>query len=285
MISFLIINYNTPNHTFKAVSSIKKYLKIPYEIIIVDNGSNISLKKQKFDSIECDIKIIKLNENKGFGVANNLAYINSKGDYICLLNSDAYLIDKNTIKYMVDYLSKYNDVAMVGPNFIKENGAQNYAYGNFLSVKKILIDIGILKIKPEIYKRDLSTYLFCDFNKPTIVDYIGAAGVIIKKSVIEEIGLFDPSYFLYFEDMDFGYRIKKAGYKSVILPNATIVHLGGASTNKSRSSELNKKINNSKYIFLRKRYSIFLVVLLKGISLIKKIFYKLILTNVSKSKR
>jgi hypothetical protein len=254
MVSFLIVNFNTPALCYQAIESIvENTVGVDYEIILADNGS----KKHPVDHNSLDFKevqLINLPKNIGFGRANNAAYEKAKGDYIFLLNSDAYLIEKSTISRMVNYLESYEKVAMVGPNFIKKDGSQNYAYGNLLGKEKLWVDAGLKSVADSYYNDKLIGYKVSDIDEPTSVGYLGAAGVMIKRSSVNKIGgLFDPDYFLYFEDMDLGWRIQKAGLSSVLLPFETVVHIGGESSG-VQSKWLKAKIKESKKSFVRKRY-------------------------------
>ncbi len=209
--------------------------------------------------------LIENKENLGFGRANNLGFKSSIGEYVFLLNSDAYLIDNSSIPKMIQYLEQHQNVGIVGPNFIKENGSKAYAYGNLLKIRKVLSDIGLFTISNKNID-NYATYKVSDSLMPKEVGYLAAAGIIIKRSVIEKLGLFDPKFFLYFEDMELGWRYKKYGYKSIILPKATIVHLGGESTTE-KSEYLQKLIVESKSYYLKKTLNVFQYHFLKIVDL------------------
>lgn len=251
-VSVIIVNYNTTELVLQAIESIKEYVKdTACEIIVVDNDSEDKSIKASLVN-EPDVKLICLEENKGFGIANNVGFKESEGKYIFLLNSDAYLIEKDTVSKMIKYLENHDDVGCVGSNLIDSNGMPNISYGNFLSVEKVLHDFG-LRIKTyDYYQANLVTAKVCDVNEPTYVDYVSGASMMIKRSVIDNLGLFNPKYFMYFEDQDLCFRYLKNGYKSVILPDAKIVHIGGQSGIKSTTSnpKLQSQIAFSKYLFL-----------------------------------
>ncbi|PQJ32181.1 hypothetical protein BST92_09700 [Nonlabens arenilitoris] len=273
MISFIIVNYNTPDLVAQAISSVYKYLDLQlFEVIVVDNASikgSIEVAIAAFP----DVILIKSEENLGFGRANNLGFQHAQGKYILLLNSDAYLVDTSSILIMMDYLEKHEHVGIVGPNFIKKDGSPNYAYGNLLEKRKIWSDIGIYKIPIQEYV-NYATYKVCDTKRPKEVGYLAAAGILIKSTVIKELGLFDPHIFLYYEDMELGWRYGRHNYLSVILPEATIVHLGGGS-GASISQELQQKISDSKSYFIKKRFGAFFLLKVKWVSFFFKGFKRL----------
>lgn len=276
MLSIIIVNFNTPELTTQAVNSCYKFIKDKeFEVIVVDNGSTTGKIKEELNNFH-NLKLIQSEENIGFGRANNLGFENSIGKYVLLLNSDAYLIDENSVPLMIDYLNKNDKVGIVGPNFIKADGSKNYAYGNLLTFRKYLSDIGVFPISKKNYS-NYSTYKVCDVDSPVEVDYLGAAGIILKRDEIIKNGLFDPKFFLYFEDMELGWRYNKNGCKSVLLPGAQIVHLGGESSG-NLSLFVKDKIEESKIYFLKKTFGLPLYFVSQVIKLlyypIKKVFKK-----------
>ncbi len=252
-VSIIIINFNTDALTIQAVQSVFQYgLEANFEIIVVDNNSTETKLATVLSSYP-NTYFYQLDKNIGFGNANNYGYSKSCGKHVFLLNSDAYLIDKNTFSTFVDYLKTHPDVACVGGNLIDLNLEPNISYGSFLSVEKMLHDCGINKVTNDYYIQHLATSRVCAFKEPTSVPYLTAAAVMIKREVIEKYGLFDPRYFMYLEDMDMCYRYKKEGYLSVLLPSVRMVHIGGQSglNNLNFSKFVNSKILRSKYLFLQ----------------------------------
>src|SRR5690606_8514198 len=112
---------------------------------------------------------------------------------------------------------------------ITEERKPNISFGNFLTIEKMKVDLGIIKRTKNYYESKLATAKVCNFNYPQSVNYLTAAAIMIKRNVIETLGLFDEQYFMYFEDMELGYRYKLNGFDSVLLPEIEIVHLGGRS--------------------------------------------------------
>lgn len=252
-VSFIIINYNTDVLTLQSVASVFRFVKeIAFEIIVVDNNSKETKLATTLSGFK-NTSFYALDKNIGFGKANNYGYSKSSGDYIFLLNSDAYLIDENTIPTFIDYLENHKNVGCVGGNLVTANGEPNISYGNFLSIERMLHDYGIKNATSEHFYANLATSSPCCFNEPTPVDYLTAAAMMLKRELIEKFGLFDARYFIYFEDMDLCFRYKKKGYLSVVLPSVKIVHIGGQSGLNTTQNNfyLNKEIQRSKYLFLQ----------------------------------
>ena len=270
MLSVIIINYNTPAQVKQAVSSIYSYITtLTFEIIVVDNGSVQKPIEEGLLSFP-EVHVIKSKENLGFGRANNLGFEHAIGDYVFLLNSDAYLMDSLSVPAMIIYLEQHKDVGIVGPNFLKKDGSKNYAYGNLLGLRKMIHDMGYWKI-PKCKEDDYATFKVCDVTTPKVVGYLAAAGIIIKRTMIEKYGLFDPKFFLYFEDMELGWRYSNAGFKSVLFPQSAVIHLGGGSSG-TNNPEILRHIVMSKKYYLKKTLGGFNYALIRFLEVVMHFF-------------
>jgi GT2 family glycosyltransferase len=251
-VSIIIVNFNTDKLTLQAVESVIEYVEdIVFEIIVIDNNSAKTNLKQLLSSHK-NVVFVPLKENIGFGKANNFGYVLSKGKYVFLLNSDAYLIDDSlTELFKFMEVPDNKSVACCGPNLIDVNGMPNFCYGNFLSKDKILFDLGFKKINQEMVKDKLAISKICDFDKNTPVDYLSGAALMIRRSVIERYGFFNTNYFMYYEDMDLCFKYHNAGFKSILIPYLKIVHIGGQSWVKNEYGSFNslKIILYSRYLF------------------------------------
>jgi hypothetical protein len=145
-----------------------------------------------------------------------------------------------------------SNIAICTPCLIDETGKPSLSHGNFLNKKRIQYDIGFYKpTSEEVLNNKMTNSLSCNTANRDIrfVDWVSGAAMFIRVNVINEIGLFNELFFMYFEDMELCYRYYKAGYYSVVLPTQKVVHLGGDTWNKS-SIRLHKKYK----IILRSKY-------------------------------
>jgi hypothetical protein len=280
-ISIIIINYNTDELTIQAIESVIKYCdNFSFEIIVVDNGSKRTNLKEKLKEYS-QVNFFELKSNIGFGRANNFGYLKSRGNYIFLLNSDAFIIDRCTFSIFINYLRKHKDVGCVGANLVTENLEPNICYGNYLSVERVLYNYGLKNVSTEYFEENLATSKYCHFNKPTVVDYLSGAALMIKRDLIDKYGFFNPKYFMYFEDMDLAFRYKQNGFKSVLIPAVRIVHFGGQSrvNNQKIKRKVLKEIEYSKYLFLKnvttKQFAFLLFSFGKFLNLFRRILSKL----------
>ena len=274
-VSIIIVNFNTDELTLQAVESVFAFAKnIVFEIIVVDNNSAKTNLKQFLASFK-NVKFVELDKNIGFGNANNFGYELSKGKYIFLLNSDAYLIDDSLTElfnFMEDIVNV--EVACCSPNLIDANGNPNLCYGNFLSKDKILLDLGLKKINSIVNIDKLAISKSCDLNTNTAVDYLSGAAILIRKSVIEKHGLFNPKYFMYYEDMDLCFKYHCQGFKSILMPDLKIVHVGGQSWTKNEFGTFKSLqiILYSKYLFSKNIISKPLAIVFYVIGYIQSLF-------------
>ena len=250
-VSIIIVNYNTCNLTKQCIDSIFERTKgIKFEIILVDNAS----KDNSYEIFSKDKRItfISSNINLGFGKANNLGYKVAKGKYIFLLNSDTILLN-NAVKIFRDELEKMpKNVACLGTILKASDGiSDNNSFSEFPSLKTTA------KFLKELYFRQ-NNYSIQKRNTPFEVDYIIGADLFIRRSVIEKLGLFDPNFFMYYEESEMQYRYHNMGYKSIIIDQPHIIHLEGASSNVRGRKLTGKKAVMYYYsmlIYMGKRYS------------------------------
>jgi len=256
-VSLLIVNYNTRELLRQCLASIiKETINISYEIIVIDNDSSDgSLKMIKTDFPE--VKIIKSNINLGFGKANNLGIAKSSGKYIFLLNSDTILLN-NAVLLFFRYMETYNSDESIGAiGGILLDSAENptFSSGEFPTIRS---EFQYLKKKLNERIRGNSKNNITEFNNilPTNVEYITGADLFISKKIFDEIGVFDPRFFMYYEETDLQKRMADRGYKRLIIPGPRIIHLEGGSINSvSRFSYSRFSLNQkSLHIYIDKHF-------------------------------
>lgn len=208
-------------------SVFKNTFGIDFEVILVDNASNDE-SKDVFTH-DSRIKYIFSEENLGFGKANNLGVAHASGRNIFFLNSDTLLIN-NAVKILSDYLDSDVNCGICGGNLYDKGGMPTFSFYRY---------------NHSLF-RDMFKSLFnvCDFirygknqfhnntNHVLEVCQISGADLVLRKSIIDKIGCFDPAFFMYYEDSELCYRVSKNGYKVISVPNAKIQHLCGKSDKK-----------------------------------------------------
>ena len=224
-VSIIIVNYNTCQLTRNCVDSIfEKTKNLSFEIILVDNAS-VDGSKEVFEQ-DNRIKYIYSKVNLGFGGGNNLGYKYADGDYIFLLNSDTLLIN-NAIYELVNFMKKHTDVGIAGGALYNLEMQPCHSYGELLPSLKselnhLFRNLFVKKIKKNICK-EVNSIGYAS------VGYITGADMILRREIIDQIGLFDTDFFMYFEETEMTFRYLKNGIKSFYYPKAKIQHLEGKS--------------------------------------------------------
>ncbi len=248
-LSVIIVNYNSGDFLISCLRSLGKLAnEIRYDLYIVDNASS-DKSLQEAQKLFPKIVYIKNGQNLGFGKANNQAIKLVKTDYILLLNPDTKVLE-GTISYMVNFMDDHPDVGAASCRVLLANGSLDWASHRGFPTPWASFLYFVFK--------DKRLYNLTDRDMESIheVDSIVGAFMMLRKSVLDEVGLFDEDYFLYAEDIDLCFRIKQAGYKIVYVPKVKIIHFKGiASGIKKHSQSLSSATMESKKRSLDHFYS------------------------------
>jgi GT2 family glycosyltransferase len=251
-LSIIIVNWNTKQLLLNCIASIYQTVHKPsFEIIMVDNGS-------KDGSVEAVSKtypavtIFANTSNLGFAKANNVALRKMSGQYAVLLNSDT-ILKESALDEMYDFMERNPSVGMCGPQLLNEDGSKQSSIGKFPTLlSEFLSKILIRILFPERYK-EATKFQHVELNGPAEVDFIIGACMMSRKAVIDEVGMLDEDYFFLYEEIDWCFRIKKAGWFVYHLPDVTIYHLGGQSM-KDINLRARAESWRSRYLFFKKNY-------------------------------
>ena len=204
-----------------------------YEIILVDNASSDGSVEEIRNSFP-DVRIIDNKENVGFGRANNQAVEVATGRYFYILNSDTE-IEKNVIETVVMYGDTHEKTGVIGTKSVFTNGETQINYfksPTFLS-EFVFFAFRIIK-SGNWFLFNLNKYRRFAIDGPFEVDVITGCSMFVKREVYDKIGLFNEKFFMYYEDAEFCYRVKKTKFKCIYLPIVFIKHLHLGSANEDR---------------------------------------------------
>ena len=232
-LSVIIVNYNVKHFLDQCLSSVLSAARhCETEIFVVDNDSvdgSCAMVKQKFPFV----KLIENKKNYGFSYANNQAIKIAQGEYILLLNPDT-LIDEETLKKVVDFMDSHPEGGGLGVNMIDGKGKFLPESKRGLPTPRVAFYkiFGLTKLFPKSKKFGQYHLSYLDKNEIHEVDILAGAFMLLRKTVLDKIGLLDETFFMYGEDIDLSYRITLAGYKNYYFPQTTIIHYKGESTKK-----------------------------------------------------
>jgi len=248
-LSVIILSYKSKEHLRELLPSVfastKKY---SYEVIIVDNDSQDGT-AEGIESLLPSIPNLKLikNKNNGFSAGNNLGIKNALGKYILLLNPDTK-VQPDTFEAMLDMMENRPEVGISGCKIIKPDGKLDLAcrrrFPNpWNSFKRLFL----------LNNKDYN-YTDISEDQEMEVDSVVGAFLLIRKSLIDKIGLLDESFFMYGEDLDWCWRCKEAGLKVWYYPKTFITHYKGSSSAKQPFKAL-KWFHQAMWIFYKKHYA------------------------------
>lgn len=253
-LSVIIVNYNVKYFLEQALLSvIRASAGLSVEVFVVDNNSvddSVLMVREKFPQVH----LIANSGNPGFSVANNQAIRQSKGKYVLLLNPDT-VVEENTFKVCLDFMNKHPQAGGLGVKMIDGSG-------NFLPESKrgfpspfvaFCKTFGLSTIFPKSKTFNRYHLGFLDQNENHEVDVLAGAFMLLRRSVLDEVGLLDEAFFMYGEDIDLSYRIVKGGYKNYYLADTRIIHYKGESTKKGSLNYV-KTFYNAMIIFARKHF-------------------------------
>jgi len=231
-LSIIIVNWNTSDLLRQCLNSI--YGNSPldaFEIIVVDNGSrdgSLAMLEENFPSVI----LIRNDQNQGFARANNQGLSIAKGRYLMLLNSDTIVLPQGLDK-LIQTAEAHVEVGVVGPQILNMDGSIQKSWASFPSFFSELIGINVRRRNP-----------VTTLPRVYDVDWITGACMLVRARTVAEVGMLDDGYFMYSEETDWCFRIKKQDWKIWYLSDAEIYHLGGGSAKRSSLLQLSLLYQN-----------------------------------------
>lgn len=248
-LSIVIVNYNTFELTRDTINSILKYsYPFSYEIIVVDNASGDDSLDKLTELFKDKVKFIKSAENNGFAAGNNLALKDVSSKFVLLLNSDT-IVWEDTLENIYSYMLENKDVGACGCQVLLEDNTLDKACKrSFPNVKNSFFRLFHIPTKSSGNDYNLDNL---DDDGVYEIDCLTGAFIFMRSEVLSQIGLLDETFFMYGEDIDLCYRIKKAGWKIVYFGKNKITHFKGASSKKQKS-KLIYEFYRAMYVYYKK---------------------------------
>ena len=256
-LSITIVNYNTKDLLKQCIKSIYEQTKnISFEIIVVDNASSdgsVEMLKQEFP----EVKVIANKENLFFTRAHNQALRISKGRYLMILNSDTIILDSAFDK-LLKFMDDNPQCGACGPKLLNPDMSLQRSSDRLPTFLYGLFEILFINtLFPNNWIKKYRIYPEWDRNSTREVDSVGGSCVMVRKEVVEKVGLLDPNFLAYWEEIDWCKRILEAGYKIYYVAEAQIVHYDSASWNKLGKEKKERIFFNSMLYYYKKHFGMF----------------------------
>jgi len=226
LISVILVSYNTAKMSIESLDSLFNSVgDFELEVFVIDNASkdnSVELISTQFPNVT----LIENKENVGFGRANNQALSLIKGDYVLLLNTDAF-VATDTLQKSLNYMQSNPRCGVLGARLLSQNGEQQPSCRYFPTPFNLFVErVGLSYLLPKIKLVD-----DVNFNAELTqsCDWVPGCYYMVRKQVVNDVGLFDPLYFLYSEEVDHCFAVKKAGWEVVYLADINVIHIGGES--------------------------------------------------------
>ena len=271
-LSFVIVNWNTRDLLCQCIQAIHRtVVDQRYEIILVDNASSdgsVEAVRRQFPEVRCIVN----RENRGFGAANNQAFAVMQGRYAVLINTDAELLE-GAAKKLHTFMETHSEVGMACGQLLNTDGSRQNSHATFPTLLPLLVNESALKMLfPKRYPSKYQTYV-----QPLAVDSCIGACMIVRKTAMEQVGVFDERYFFFFEETDWARQFREHGWEIYFVPDAQIIHAQGQSAGENVLSR--KLFYYSRYQYLRKWHSR-LYPLMKSL-IVLRLFFNALLNSVA----
>jgi teichuronic acid biosynthesis glycosyltransferase TuaH len=231
-VSAVVVSFNTRDLLERCLLSLRAQAGVKLQTIVVDNAStdgSRELVRERFPEVE----LIELAHNMGFGPANNIAFERCDGEYVLLLNSDAFLAD-GALAELVATAARHPHAGAVGPRLLNPDGTLQRSAWPFPHAGRIMLEaLGLHRPLRRLgVLDDLGTW---EHDEERPVDFLIGACLLLRSSALSEVGGFDEAFWLYGEEADLQRRLAARGWQVVFTPRATAAHVGGASSARSQA--------------------------------------------------
>ncbi len=250
-LSVIIVSFNTRALLEACLRSLGQ-TRVALEVFVVDNGStdgSVELVRAQFPQV----RLLLPGRNLGFAAANNMALRRATARHVLLLNPDA-AVEPGALEAVVNFLDQHPDVGALGGQLTYGDGSFQHSVFHFPTLPMIFLDFFPLNHRL-LNSRLNGRYPRRWYDRSFDVDHPLGAFMAVRRTVLEDVGLLDPSYFMYCEEIDWAYRIRRAGWRICYVPDARAVHHAGQSTSRLHR-QMFVELYRSRYLLYRRYRSI-----------------------------
>lgn len=253
LLSIIIVNWNTTRLLEACIESTYRHAPdFDLEVIAIDNAS---------DSFDADAirarfplaAIIANDHNRGYADGNNQGIELATGRYLLLLNPDTE-VQNNTLAKLVEFMEAHPKAAAAGCRLVRPDGSIDKSVRGFPEPAAVTSEfLGLSRLFPKSRKLGAYRMTWFDYKTEARVDQPMGSCLILSRRALDEIGLLDPDFPIFFNEVDWCYRAKQAGWEIYFTPEAEVIHHGGSSTKQVRR-EMRRESHRSLARFYKKHY-------------------------------
>jgi N-acetylglucosaminyl-diphospho-decaprenol L-rhamnosyltransferase len=249
LVSVVIVSYNVRVHLERCLDT---FAGTSHEVIVVDSAStdgSPQIVRTRFP----EVRLIALDRNDGYGAAANAGMEAAAGDYLLVMNADAWPI-ADAVDRLASFAHANPRVGVVGPRLLNPDGTLQRSVRGFPTLWRLATEYFFLRrFAPRT--RLLNSFYGAGFDhvSPRDAEFLMGAALLLRVRAVDEVGGFDPSFFMFNEEVDLCYRMRSAGWRVTFVPDAEFVHVGGASTSLDWNPMYREQLR-SHLIFFAKHY-------------------------------
>lgn len=234
-LSVIIVSYNTCRLLRECLQSVYVHSgPIDFEVYVVDNNSQDGSADMVAEAFP-QVKLIRNLNNRGFAAANNQALEVADGRYLMLLNSDT-LVRPGAFEQLVAFMDAHRQAGYCGPKLLNGDGSHQPSARRFPTpLTSAYAMLGMDRRRPNS-RHTLNDPVHLDTRAPVQADWLSGACLVVRREAMQQVGLMDDGYFLYFEENDWCLRMYGKGWQGWYIPNAEVIHLGGQSVGQDKKN-------------------------------------------------
>jgi GT2 family glycosyltransferase len=254
LVSAIVVSFNVRNLLLECLRAFYASSDVPVEAVVVDNAS-VDGSADAVDAAFPQAKVIRQAVNVGFGKGNNAGLQQAEGRFILLLNPDV-TVEPGCVGKLADFLLVRPDAGAVGPRLERPDHSLDLAARRGFPTPSAAFYrlTGLSRLFPNSPRFNRYNMGHQSESELHEVDAGTAACLMVRRAAIDRVGFFDPDYFMYGEDLDLCYRLKRGGWKVFYLPDARALHVKGASTRQSTGRML-WEFHRAMWTFHHKHYA------------------------------
>jgi len=253
VLSICIVNWNTKDDLRFCLASLAANPPgVPHEVIVVDNASSDGSARMVSGEF-VEVKLIANSENLQYARGNNQALQAARGEFLLLLNPDTE-VRLHTLDRLLAFMRDHPDAGAAAPKLLNRDGSLQRSVRSFPTPAMLFFEAtGLARLFPRSPRFGRYRMTFWDYDTVREVDQPMASALLLRRAALDQVGLFDEQFPMFFNDVDLCYRLKAGGWKVYFVPEAEVVHKVGGSTRQVRPRMI-RSSHQGLLAFYRKHY-------------------------------